>query len=85
MYFQHNPYGWQHGNMHWGHSVSKDMIHWEQLPEAIYPYIDDSGTVQNDAAFSGSAVKDPLNTAGFRRDGIDPLIAFYTSTGRVNV
>lgn len=82
MYFQHNPYGWQHGNMHWGHAVSKDLIHWEQLPEAIYPYIDDAGAVQSDAAFSGSAVTDPLNTAGFRRNGIDPLIAFYTSTGR---
>ncbi|MBD0294425.1 MAG: DUF4980 domain-containing protein, partial [Flavisolibacter sp.] len=76
MYYQHNPYGWAWGNMHWGHAVSKDMLHWKELPDALYPV---SGT---DAAFSGSAVTDPKNTAGFRKNGIDPLIAVYTSTGR---
>src|SRR3984893_4261004 len=76
MYYQHNPYGWAWGNMHWGHAVSKDLIHWKQLPEAIYPF--DS----KDAAFSGSAVVDVKNTSGFRKNGIDPLIAAYTSTGR---
>jgi len=82
MYFQHNPYGWNHGNMHWGHAVSKDLIHWEQLNEAIFPFINDNITQRGDAAFSGSAVFDPQNTAGFRKNGIDPLIAVYTSTGR---
>ena len=83
MYFQHNPYGWPWGNMHWGHAVSSDLIHWEQLPEAIYPVInDDDPSFVGDAAFSGSAVIDPTNTAGFRKNGIDPLIAVYTSTGR---
>ena len=76
LYYQHNPYGWDWGNMHWGHAVSKDMVHWTEIKEAIYP-------VNNkDAAFSGSAVVDPKNTSGFRKNGIDPLIAFYTSTGR---
>jgi fructan beta-fructosidase len=76
LFFQHNPYGWDWGNMHWGHAVSKDLLHWTELKEAIFP-------VNNkDAAFSGSAVIDPQNTSGFRKDGIDPLIAFYTSTGR---
>lgn len=82
MYFQHNPYGWQHGNMHWGHAVSTDLIHWQQLQEAIFPVIVENATGFGDAAFSGSAVVDPKNTAGFRKDGIDPLIAIYTSTGR---
>jgi len=82
MYFQHNPYGWNHGNMHWGHAVSKDLIHWKQLNEAIFPLINDNITQRGDAAFSGSAVSDPQNTAGFRKNGIDPLIAVYTSTGR---
>lgn len=82
MFFQHNPYGWQWGNMHWGHAISKDLIHWEQLKEAIYPFIDETTGARGDAAFSGSAVYDPQNTSGFRRDGIDPLIVVYTSTGR---
>ncbi|HZY79066.1 MAG TPA: hypothetical protein VFE50_06045 [Cyclobacteriaceae bacterium] len=81
LYFQHNPYGWPWGNMHWGHAVSKDLVSWQQLPEAIYPYLE-ADLARPDAAFSGSAITDPQNTSGFRKNGIDPLIAFYTSTGR---
>lgn len=80
LYFQHNPYGWPWGNMHWGHAVSTDLLHWKQLNEAIYPVVKEG--VVNDAAFSGSATVDPANTAGFRKNGIDPIIAAYTSTGR---
>ena len=76
MFYQHNPYGWDWGNMHWGHAVSNDLVHWKELKEAIFP------VNSNDAAFSGSAVTDPENTSGFRKNGVDPLIAFYTSTGR---
>jgi fructan beta-fructosidase len=82
MYFQHNPFGWQWGNMHWGHAISTDLIHWQQLPEAIYPVLVENSTGFGDAAFSGSAVVDLQNTAGFRKNGIDPVIAIYTSTGR---
>jgi len=83
MFYQHNPYGIDGGNQHWGHAVSKDMIHWVQQREAIYPFLGtgvESG--RGDLAFSGSATYDPKNTSGFRKNGIDPLIAFYTSTGR---
>lgn len=81
LYFQHNPYGWPWGNMHWGHAVSKDLIHWQELNDAIFPMLNTEGGRQ-DAAFSGSAVVDLKNTAGFRKNGTDPIIAVYTSTGR---
>lgn len=76
LFYQHNPYGWDWGNMHWGHAVSTDLLRWKEVGEAIYP------VGPRDAAFSGSAIVDPGNTGGFRKKGIDPLIAFYTSTGR---
>jgi len=75
LFYQHNPYGWSWGNMHWGHAVSKDLIHWQELPDALYSQNHDH------MAFSGGAVVDPQNTSGFRRDGVDPLIATYTRTG----
>jgi fructan beta-fructosidase len=76
MYYQHNPYGWGWGNMHWGHAVSSDLVHWEELPIAIYP------REFGDWAFSGGAVVDWNNTAGFQTGDEPPIVAFYTSTGR---
>lgn len=57
--------------MHWGHAVSKDLVHWEELDIALYP--DENGTI-----FSGSAVVDWHNTSGFFPD--EPgLVAVFTS------
>lgn len=69
LYFQYNPYGSRWGNMHWGHSVSKDLVHWEHLKPAIAR--DTLGHI-----FSGSTVIDHNNSAGY---GKDAMIAFYTS------
>ena len=73
LFYQHNPYGWAWDNMHWGHAVSSDLMHWKELPIAIYPHQWD------DWVFSGSATVDYNNTAGF---GKDALVAAFTSTGR---
>ena len=37
MYFQHNPEAPEWGNIHWGHAVSDDLLHWEELPIALVP------------------------------------------------
>jgi fructan beta-fructosidase len=76
LYFQFNPYGWPWGNMHWGHAVSKDLVHWRELPIAISPF------KYGDWVFSGSAIVDKDNTAGFKKGDEDVIVAAYTSTGR---
>ena len=60
--------------MHWGHAVSEDLVHWRELPEALYP--DRLGTM-----FSGSAVVDWKNTAGLKVGDEDALICIYTAAG----
>ncbi len=76
LYFQHNPYGWKWGNMHWGHAVSEDLVHWKQLPIAMY------NKRYGDWAFSGGAVVDEHNTAGWQTGQEKVIVASWTSTGR---
>jgi len=72
LFYQHNPYEIEWENMHWGHAVSNDLVHWTELSEALYP--DHLGTM-----FSGSAIIDYANTAGFQA-GADPaMVAIYTA------
>lgn len=71
LYYQYNPYGSKWQNMSWGHSTSKDLIHWTHEPIAIEPT--GLGTV-----FSGSCALDTTNSAGF---GSDAVIGMYTSAG----
>lgn len=72
VFYQHHPYEHKWGPMHWGHVISDDLYHWEHLPIALYP--DENGT-----CFSGSAIVDHDNVSGLGKDGIAPLLLFYTA------
>ncbi|MBR9923318.1 MAG: glycoside hydrolase family 32 protein, partial [Bacteroidetes bacterium] len=72
LFYQYFPRGMQWGPMHWGHASSQNLFEWEHLPIALYP--DDSlGYI-----FSGSAVVDWNNTAGFQEGDKPPLVAIFT-------
>lgn len=71
LFFQHNPFGSDWGHMSWGHAVSRDLVHWRQLPVAIP---EENGIM----IFSGSVVHDIRNTSGFGSAENSPLVAIYT-------
>lgn len=71
LFFQHYPDSTVWGPMHWGHATSTDLVTWKEQPIKLFP--DSLGYI-----FSGSAVSDSLNTAGFGKDGKTPLVAIFT-------
>jgi len=75
LFYQHNPAGLDWGPMHWGHAISTDLVHWKELPIALYP--DSLGTM-----FSGSAVVDKQNSSGLGTKKNPPVVAFYTAAGQ---
>ncbi len=70
MFYQHNPYFDEWNWMHWGHARSKDLVHWEHLPIALWPSLEKG----ENHCFSGS---------GFIMDDGTPIL-FYTSIGHEN-
>ena len=67
-FFQHYPHAPKWGPMHWGHAVSDDLIHWQELPIALYPNM----PYENyGGCFSGSALE---------KDG--RLYLMYTSVSK---
>lgn len=71
LFYQHYPDSTVWGPMHWGHAISKDLVHWEHLPIALYP--DSLGMI-----FSGSAVVDVSNTSGLGTTENPAMVAIYT-------
>ena len=65
LFYQHNPYGDEWGHMHWGHARSRDLVHWEHLPIALWPSLE----AGEEHVFSGCA----------RVNGQGETLLFYTS------
>ena len=74
LFFQHSPGFVYHAPNSWGHAVSPDLVHWEQLEDALAP--DEYGFV-----WSGSGLVDWNDTAGLKRGSEDTLVAVYTTGG----
>jgi beta-fructofuranosidase/levanase len=72
MFFQYNPLGQTWGNMSWGHAISRDLVHWTELPIAIR--YDERAQI-----WSGSVVVDKDNTSGFGSKRNPPLVAIYSA------
>lgn len=75
LFYQHNPSGDDWGNLSWGHAVSEDLVHWEQLPVALE-------AKEDLHIYSGSAVFDAENTSGLGSSENPPLVAIYTGHHR---
>jgi len=73
LFYQHYPYGLtgMPARAHWGHAVSTDLVHWQELPVALYPD-------QHSGTISGSAVVDWNNTADFQKGAEKTMIAIFT-------
>lgn len=71
LFYQFNPFGDQWGHMSWGHAVSRDLVHWQELAVAI-------PEDERVSIYSGSVVLDQSNSSGFGVHGRAPLVAVYT-------
>jgi fructan beta-fructosidase len=72
MYFQHK------GQKNWGHAVSTDLIHWQQLEHAIVPH--KGHCVSKGQIWSGTSIIDHNNTLGKQKGDIKTIVSFFTHT-----
>ncbi|WP_068604305.1 GH32 C-terminal domain-containing protein [Paenibacillus swuensis] len=74
LFYQHQPNSKDGGPpIQWGHAVSKDLVHWNHLPIALYP----EGAMEIQ---SGSAVIDWNNTAGFGHEAMIAVFSYGNQT-----
>jgi len=78
LFFQYMPPHRPGAYKDWGHAISKDLVHWEQTPDHITPHKVWAG------CWSGSAVVDHNNVAGFQTGDKKTIIAFITNGGNPN-
>lgn len=75
LFYQYNPFGDQWGHMSWGHAVSRDLLHWHELPVAIPEH---DGVM----IFTGSIVVDRENTSGLCLPKTLCMVAIYTGSSK---
>lgn len=73
MFFQYNPTEPKWDNMHWGHAISSDLIHWEEVDIALFP--SDDGM-----KFSGSAIVDEQNLLRLQTGDTPTVVLYHTVT-----
>jgi fructan beta-fructosidase len=76
LFWQSFPFGliWNTGFMYWGHAVSTDLLHWQELDPAL---LNDS----LGSPWSGTAVVDKNNDGGW---GKNALVLYYACFDRVS-
>ncbi len=76
LFYQHQPFSVSSfTDKSWGHAVSRDLLHWEERPIALW-------ADQEGQKWSGSGVVDWHNVSGLQQGEEPPLLLFYTATGR---
>jgi fructan beta-fructosidase len=81
LFYQHNPQGTNWVNdLSWGHAIGKDLLHWQHLPDVLPPLAIPGKSIRA-GSWSGSALVDWSNSAGFQSGPEKPIVLAWTATG----